>query len=70
MQVSADGSLQRVEELEPLAGKHQNGEAGVILIAQLLGLLYTFIGPALTVRLLKDVWPDAAFDDFISRDGR
>lgn len=70
VQVLTDGSLQHLEELEPLTDRHQNGEEGIILIAQLLGLLNTFIGTALTLRLLKDIWPDAAFDNFISRDGR
>ena len=42
-----------------------NGEAvpsGAVLIAHLIGLMITFIGEALTLRLLHDVWinlPDA-----------
>jgi hypothetical protein len=28
-----------------------------VLVAHLLGLLVTFIGPALTRRLLQDIWP-------------
>ena len=41
----------------------QAKEGGAILIAQLLGLLLTFIGEGLTLRLVQDVWPEAAFDD-------
>jgi hypothetical protein len=28
-------------------------------VAQLLGLLVTFIGEPLTLRLVRDAWPDA-----------
>jgi len=31
---------------------------GTMLVAQLLGLLMTFIGDALTMRLLVEIWPD------------
>ena len=49
-EVKSDGSLQGL-----------NGEAaqsGALLIAQLIGLMITFIGEALTLRLLHDVWLD------------
>jgi len=48
--VKPDGSLEGL-----------NGEAaqsGAVLIAQLIGLMITFIGESLTLRLLHDVWPD------------
>jgi hypothetical protein len=35
-------------------------QGGTALIAQLLGLLVTFIGEALTLRLVQNVWPNAA----------
>ena len=41
-----------------------------MLVAQLLGLLFTFIGESLTLRLLLDVWPEAALDDGNSGIGR
>lgn len=49
-EVMPDGSLQGL-----------NGEAtqsGTVLIAQLIGLMITFIGESLTLRLLHDVWLD------------
>jgi hypothetical protein len=49
-EVKADGSLQGL-----------NGEAaqsGAVLIAHLIGLMITFIGESLTLRLLHDVWLD------------
>lgn len=38
----------------------------VILIAQLLGLLFTFIGINLTKRLVHEQWPDSLFDEISS----
>jgi hypothetical protein len=34
------------------------GPGGALLIAQLLGLLMTFIGEALTMSLLHEIWPE------------
>jgi hypothetical protein len=62
VRVAADGSSQGLDELESQIDKGQASEAGVILIAQLLGLLLTFIGEGLTLRMVQDVWPEAAFD--------
>lgn len=66
MQVTADGSLQGLGEPESQSEKHQADEGGVILLAQLLGLLITFIGESLTLRLVRD----AGLDDCGSGDGR
>ena len=49
-EVQADGSLRGL-----------NGEAaqsGDVVIAHLIGLLITFVGESLTLRLLHDVWLD------------
>ena len=62
VQIAADGSLQGLDELGPQVGKDQTAEEGAILIAQLIGLLLTFIGEGLTLRMVQDVWPEAAFD--------
>src|ERR1700686_5285321 len=66
VQVAADGSLKGLEELEPQIGKEQARDEGAILIAQLIALLLTFIGEGLTLRLVQDVWPEAAFDGRVS----
>src|ERR1019366_3262021 len=52
VQVAADGSLQGLDELGRQIDKDLVREGGVILIAQLLGLLLTFIGEAMTSRLV------------------
>jgi hypothetical protein len=54
VRVQPDGSLAGLSELR----NNEHGQAGVALIAQLLGLLDAFIGPDLTLRLMADVWPD------------
>jgi hypothetical protein len=68
--VSADGSLQGLGEFEPQididkdrAGEYPAGEGGIILIARLLGLLLILLGETLTLSLLLNGWPGAAFDD-------
>ena len=68
MQVMADGALQVLGEPESRSNPYQPDEGGVILLAQLLGLLITFIGETLTLRLVQDTWSDAGLDDFNSGD--
>jgi len=51
----------RIEENGSLAGLHgaaESSEAAVALLACLLGLLVTFIGEDLTLRMLGAVWPE------------
>jgi hypothetical protein len=50
VQVKEDGSL------EGLNGNETETDA--VLIAHLLGLLETFIGESLTLRLLNNIWPN------------
>jgi len=70
VQVTADGSLKGLEELASQTGKEQARDGGAILIAQLIGLLLIFIGDGLTLRLVQDVWPEAAFDGRVSEKER
>jgi hypothetical protein len=60
VQVRADGLLEGLDG----AGHDQDagaaGEGGVVVVAQLLGLLVTFIGEPLTLRLVRDAWPEAS----------
>lgn len=57
VQVKPDGSLDYLSELQ----NHVDSDEAAALIAQLLGLLFTFIGEGLTLRLMHDVWPDLSF---------
>lgn len=62
VQVNADGTLEGLAA--PRAGLTPADfrEGGVVLLAQLLGLLVAFIGPALTSRLVGEIWPQLAAD--------
>jgi len=55
VQITADGDLRGLGEVESQADADNDGEAGVILIAQLLGLFLTFLGEATTLRLIEDL---------------
>ena len=70
--ITEDGSLQGLGEIENQleTEKDQAGEAGIILIARLLGLLRIFLGEALTLSLLRNAWPGEALDDRNSENGR
>ncbi len=61
VRINEDGSLERSGEVE-LSLDAQAADGEIALVADLLGLLFTFIGKTLTLRLIHDVWPDAAFD--------
>ena len=57
VRVAADGSLEGLDELGRQTDKDQVSEGGVILVAQLLGLLLTFIGETVTSRLVTSEIP-------------
>ncbi|MDQ3257476.1 MAG: hypothetical protein M3R15_26930 [Acidobacteriota bacterium] len=63
VQVGADGSVEGFDGIEQSreAGAAE-GAAGAVLVAHLLELLVTFIGTPLTLRLVRDAWPDASMD--------
>lgn len=52
-----DGSLEGFETLAD-----DGSDAAVAVIANLLGLLVTFVGEPLTLRLVRESWPDASFE--------
>ena len=53
--VRADGSLEGLEQV--------SRDAALAIIAQFLGLLVTFVGEPLTLRFVRDAWPDASLID-------
>jgi CheY-like chemotaxis protein len=56
--VEPDGSLLGLDSEER--------QSGTVLIAQLIGLMITFIGESLTLRLLHDAWPNLSYSEFSS----
>jgi hypothetical protein len=53
VQVTANGSLSGLGEVE--SKTDEDGEGGITLIAQLLGLFLSFLGEATTLRLIEDL---------------
>jgi hypothetical protein len=53
VQVTANGGLRGLGEVEFQMETGEDGEVGIILIAQLLGLFLTLLGEAATVRLIE-----------------
>jgi hypothetical protein len=59
VQIAADGSLQGLDGLRPQVDADETGEAGIILITQLLGLLVRVVGEATTLQLVtSEILPD------------
>lgn len=63
VRVNAEGALEDFAE----SAQQQDANAAVAgmtaLLEQLLGLLETFIGKDLTLRLVRDVWSEASLND-------
>ncbi len=55
VQVQSDGSLDGIGP--------KDAEAAVVILVHLLGLLVTFVGERMTLRLILDGWPDASLDE-------
>jgi len=50
VQITANGCLRGLDEIESQTNTDEDGEVGITLIAQLLGLFLTFLGEATTLR--------------------
>jgi hypothetical protein len=60
--VRPDGSLEGFDAAQLHRDSSPGVDPGVVVVAQLLGLLVTFIGEPLTLHLVRDAWPNASFD--------
>jgi hypothetical protein len=67
--VKSDGALGASEEIHAQLSSDAMITGREALLAELLGLLETFIGENLTLRLVLEVWPDAHFNDRESAKG-
>jgi hypothetical protein len=65
VQVREDGSLEGFDG----GGDGPDGDGGAALVANLLGLLGTFIGERLMRQLVLDAWPEVATDEGDGRVG-
>jgi hypothetical protein len=55
VQITESGGLRGLDEVECQTDADEEGEGGIVLIAQLLGLFLTFLGEATTLRLIEDL---------------
>lgn len=60
--VTAEGALAGFAEGAQAQDPAAAAVGGAAILTQFLGLLHTFVGDALTRRLLADGWPDAPFN--------
>lgn len=67
--VNVDGSLEGLDELAAHVGPDEFPKGCVVLLAQFLGLLVTFIGEELTLRLVRERWPKLPLNEFDFRKG-
>jgi hypothetical protein len=65
----ADDSLEGLEELHAQLDPEEFSEGELVLLAQLLGLLVAFTGEKLTLRLVREVWPEIPLDDWDFEEG-
>jgi hypothetical protein len=63
LHVNPDGSLERVIDHAAQVAPDEMADGNIVLLAQLLGLLVTFIGEVLTLQLVRDVWPKLPLKD-------
>ena len=61
VKVTADGRLEGLEEFAADVGDAAT-EAATAITAHLLGLLATFIGEPLMLRLVREAWPGASLE--------
>ena len=58
VQLKPDGVWEGLEAIDAQLGTDGFLEARVVVLAQLLGLLVAFVGEALTLRLMAEIWPN------------
>lgn len=63
VQVREDGSLEGLEKAEAELFQSEISRGEAILVAQLIALLVSFIGEALTLRLVQESWAEVTLQD-------
>jgi hypothetical protein len=58
LRIKGDGQLEGIGDLEAKLDGDELARAELLLLTELLGLLVTFIGAALTMQLLHEIWPE------------
>ena len=58
LEINGNGSLEGITQMQEELNARTVAQGEAALVSHLLALLVTFIGPALTLRLLHDIWPE------------
>jgi hypothetical protein len=61
--VADNGTLEGPDSADDSIDPNDVTEGGVVLIAQMIGLLVAFIGERLTLQLVHEVWPKLPASD-------
>jgi hypothetical protein len=67
--VKGDGSMEGLDELHARLDPDEFMEGRTVLVAQLLGLLVAFVGENVTLRLVREVWPEISLNNLNSTTG-
>ncbi len=63
LSVGEEGCVEGFERISPPLSGEEIAAGEAVLVACLVDLLRTFLGESLMLRLIHDVWPEAAFTD-------
>ena len=63
LQVKADGTLEGFDAAAQMRDADDAGKGGLALLTELLGLLVTFLGEAITLHMVQEVWSGARLDE-------
>ena len=69
VQLGHHGCLEHLSDIEPRLSAEEAALGEVILIGNMVDLLCNFLGEALALRLIKNAWPEASFDEVADRKG-
>jgi hypothetical protein len=61
--INADGILDMMDKPGTRGGPEQRVEGSAVVLAHLLRLLVTFVGAALTLNMVREVWPEIRLND-------
>jgi hypothetical protein len=70
LRIAQNGSLEGLGEIDTQSDLEPMADAGILLIAHLLGLLRMFLGEALTFSLLRNAWTSEVFENGNAVNGR
>ena len=62
VKIGPDGRLEGLDQLAGELGSAAGNDAALAITAHLLSLLVTFVGEPITLKLVREAWPDTSLD--------